>query len=186
MLNTVFPPWPSVTEQELDAATRVLRSNRVNYWTGDEGRQFEREFAAWSRTGYAVAVANGTVALDLCWIALGLQPGDEVIVTSRTFLASASSILLGGGTPVFADVDRDSQNVSVETVEPLITAKTKAILCVHLAGWPCDMPGLRTLADAHGLALVEDCAQAHGAASRGSRSVAGGMWRPGRSVRTRS
>lgn len=163
MLNTPFSPWPSYSAQEATKAAEVIISNKVNYWTGQEGKNFENEFAKFSNSEYAIAVSNGTVALDLAWLALKISEGDEVIVTSRTYLASASSIVQAGGTPVFADVDLDSQNVTVETVEPLITKNTKAICCVHLAGWPCDMKALRKLATAHGIMLVEDCAQAHGA-----------------------
>lgn len=167
MLNTPFSSWPSYTQEEADAVSCVLLSNRVNYWTGQECREFEREFAEFSGTDYAVAVANGTVALDLALKALGIGAGDEVIVTSRTFLASVTCIVNAGAWPVFADVDADSQGISAETVEPLITGKTKAILAVHLAGWPCDMDGLNELACHHGLSVIEDCAQAHGATYKG-------------------
>jgi dTDP-4-amino-4,6-dideoxygalactose transaminase len=163
MLNSGFSPWPSFDEEEVNAVSAVLKSNRVNYWTGEEARQFEREYAEWTGTKHAIALANGTVALDLAWKALEIGPGDEVICTPRTYFASVSSIVLAGAKPVFADVDPDSQNITPESVEPLITAKTKAILCVHLAGWPCDMAGFRALADRHKIAVVEDCAQAHGA-----------------------
>lgn len=167
MLNTSFSPWPSYTQEEADAATQVLLSNRVNYWTGQECREFEREFAEFAGTDYAVAVANGTVALDLALKALSIGAGDEVIVTSRTFLASVTCIVNAGAWPVFADVDADSQGMSAETIEPLISEKTKAIIAVHLGGWPCDMDGLNELACRHGLSVVEDCAQAHGATYKG-------------------
>lgn len=167
MLNTPFPPWPSFTEEEADAVKQVLLSNRVNYWTGQETREFEQEFAAWAGTKHAVALTNGTVALDVALIALGIGAGDEVIVTSRTFLASVSSIVNTGATPVFADVDRDSQNISPETISAVLTPRTKAIVAVHLAGWPCEMDGLMALAEQHGLYVIEDCAQAHGALYRG-------------------
>lgn len=170
MLNGPFSPWPSFSEEETEAVARVLRSNKVNYWTGQETRSFEREFAQWAGAGYAVAMANGTVALDAVWRVLGIGPDDEVITTPRTFVASASSVAMAGGKPVFADIDRDSQNITPETVAPLINDRTRAILCVHLAGWPCDMEGFRKLADDHGIAVVEDCAQAHGA-TIGGRSV---------------
>lgn len=163
MLGTAFAPWPSFTPEEVDAVARVLASNRVNYWTGQEGRSFETEFAQWCGVPHAVAVMNGTVALDLCWHALGIGAGDEVIVTPRTFLASASSIINAGAIPVFADVDRDSGNITPESAGKVISPRTKAILLVHLGGWPCDMEGFQALATAHGLKLVEDCAQAHGA-----------------------
>jgi dTDP-4-amino-4,6-dideoxygalactose transaminase len=170
MLNTPFSPWPSFTEQEAEAARRVLLSNRVNYWTGEEGQNFEREFAAAIGAEHAVAVANGTVALDLAWIALGLGRGDEVVVTPRTYIASVSSIVNAGAVPVFADVDRDSQTITAETVQRVLSPRTRAILCVHLAGWPCEMDALGDLARSRGVHLVEDCAQAHGATYRG-RSV---------------
>ncbi len=167
MLNTPFSPWPSYTQEEADAVSRVLLSNRVNYWTGQEGREFEREFAEFSGTDYAVAVANGTVALDLALKGLGIGAGDEVIVTSRTFLASVTCIVNAGAWPVFADVDANSQDITAETVAPLITENTRAIIAVHLAGWPCDMDGLNELACHHGLSVIEDCAQAHGATYKG-------------------
>lgn len=149
---------------------RVVASNRVNYWTGDETRQFEKEFAAWCGTSHAVAVMNGTVALDLALNGLGIGPGDEVIVTPRTFIASASSVVCAGATPVFADVDRDTQNITSQTIAAVLTPRTRAVICVHLAGQPCDMDPILELAKKHGLKVIEDCAQAHGARYQG-RSV---------------
>jgi dTDP-4-amino-4,6-dideoxygalactose transaminase len=163
MLNTPFSPWPSFTQEEADAVQRVLLSNRVNYWAGSECRDFEAEFAAFAGTHYAVALANGTVALDAALRALGIGAGDEVVVTSRTFLASASSIVSVGATPVFADIDRDSQNITAEMVAQVLSPRTRAIVCVHLAGWPCDMDPIMALACEHDLFVIEDCAQAHGA-----------------------
>ncbi|MFV8836448.1 DegT/DnrJ/EryC1/StrS family aminotransferase [Aquisalimonas sp. APHAB1-3] len=159
--------WPRFEEDERAAVERVLRSGRVNYWNGEEGRAFEREFAAFHQAPFGVAVANGTVALELALHALGIGPGDDVVVAPRTFLASASSIVVRGARPVFADVDRDSGGITAETVRAALTPKTRAILAVHLAGWPCDLGALRALADEHGLALIEDCAQAHGATWNG-------------------
>ena len=167
MLNTKFAPWPSFTEEEANAVRDVILSNKVNYWTGQETRSFEKEFAAWAGTEYAVALANGTVALDLALKALQIGAGDEVIVTSRTFLASVSSIVNAGAVPVFADVDLDSQNITPESIQRVLTARTRAIICVHLAGWPCDMDPIMALADAHDLKVIEDCAQAHGALYKG-------------------
>lgn len=167
MSNTQFPPWPSFTQEEADAVSRTLLSNKVNYWTGNECREFEKEFAAWCGTEYAVALANGTVALDVALKALGIGQGDEVIVTSRTFLASVSCIVTAGATPVFADIDRDSQNITAATVAPMITTRTRAIICVHLAGWPCEMDEIMQLAAEHKLYVIEDCAQAHGATYKG-------------------
>ncbi|WP_448567841.1 DegT/DnrJ/EryC1/StrS family aminotransferase [Thalassotalea ganghwensis] len=167
MLNTHLSPWPSYSEQEIDAVNRVLRSNKVNYWTGQEGRLFEKEFAEFCQSQYAIALANGTLALDLALHALDLGEGDEVIVTSRTFIASVSSIINCGAMPVFADVDLDSQNISATSIAAHITPKTKAIVCVHLAGWPCDMDEIMALAKQHNLYVIEDCAQAHGATYKG-------------------
>lgn len=167
MLNGSFTPWPSFTKEEADAVSRVLLSNKVNYWTGQEGREFEREFAAFAGTEYAIAVGNGTLALDLALKGLGIGAGDEVVVTPRTFLASATAVINAGATPVFTDVDSDTQNITPETVTAVITPKTRAVLCVHLAGWPCDMDGMMALADERGLFVIEDCAQAHGATYKG-------------------
>jgi len=163
MLNTPFSPWPSFDEEEQAAVARVLASNRVNYWTGDEGREFEREFAAWVGVPHAVAVANGTLALDLALRALEIGPGDEVVVTPRTFIASVSTVVNAGATPVFADVDRNSGNISPATIAPVLSERTKAIIPVHLAGWPADMDGILSLARPRGIRVIEDCAQAHGA-----------------------
>ena len=167
MLNSAFEPWPSFTQAEADAVSKVLLSNKVNYWTGQECREFEKEFAQFSGTKHAVAVANGTVALDLALKALGIGAGDDVIVTSRTFLASASSIVTAGANPIFADVELDSQNISRRTIEAVITPNTKAIICVHLAGWMCDMDPIMQLAEEKGIFVIEDCAQAHGARYKG-------------------
>lgn len=167
MLNTAFEPWPSFTQEEADAVSQVLLSNKVNYWTGQECREFEKEFARFAETQYAVALANGTVALDVALKALGIGAGDDVIVTSRTFLASASSIVTAGANPVFADVELDSQNISARTIEAVLTPNTKAIICVHLAGWMCDMDPIMQLASAKDLYVIEDCAQAHGARYKG-------------------
>lgn len=170
MPNTSFSPWPSFTPEEADAVQRVLLSNKVNYWTGTECREFEKEFAAWAGTRYAVALANGTLALDVALKALGIGPGDEVIVTPRTFIASVSCVVTAGATPVFADVDADSGNLTAETIQAVLSPRTKAVICVHLAGWPCDMDPIMALAERHGLKVIEDCAQAHGARYKG-RSV---------------
>ncbi len=170
MINGPFSPWPYFTEEEANAVRDVLLSNKINYWTGQECREFEQEFAAFADAEYAIALANGTVALDLALKGLGIGPGDEVVVTPRTFLASVSSIVTAGATPVFADVGRRCQNITPATVREVITPRTKAIVCVHLAGWPCEMDGFMELAEEHGLYVIEDCAQAHGALYKG-RSV---------------
>ncbi|NVZ86818.1 DegT/DnrJ/EryC1/StrS aminotransferase family protein [Pseudomonas yamanorum] len=167
MLNTPFSVWPSFSSEEGDAVKNVILSNKVNYWTGQECRELEKEFAAWSATQYAIALANGTVALDLALKALGIGTGYEVVVTPRTFLASVSSIVNAGAIPVFAEVDKDTQNITAETIRAVLTPKTRAIICVHLAGWPCDMDPIMALAEQHDLKVIEDCAQAHGASYKG-------------------
>jgi dTDP-4-amino-4,6-dideoxygalactose transaminase len=165
--ESTVSPWPFYTKEEADAVHNVLLSNKVNYWTGTECRSFEKEFAAWCHAEYAVALMNGTVALDLAFKALDIGVGDEVIVTSRTFIASVSSIVNAGAIPIFADVSTDSQNITPESVREKITSKTKSILCVHLAGWPCEMDEMMALANEFNLFVVEDCAQAHGAKYKG-------------------
>jgi dTDP-4-amino-4,6-dideoxygalactose transaminase len=164
-----FPegPWPYYDHDEVKIAQQILESGKVNYWTGVECREFESEFAAYHTVEHAVALANGTLALELALKVLGVGRGDEVIVTPRSFFASASCVIQAGAIPVFADVDRDSQNVTAATIEEKITSKTKAIIPVHLAGWPCDMPSIMELAGKHGLLVIEDCAQAHGAQING-------------------
>jgi dTDP-4-amino-4,6-dideoxygalactose transaminase len=170
MLKSSFLPWPSFEKEEADAVHGVLLSNKVNYWTGNKCREFEKEFAAWCGTNHAIALANGTLALDAALKALDVVPGDEVIVTPRTFIASVSCVVNAGATPVFADVEIDSGNISARTIESVITPRTKAVICVHLAGWPCDMDPIMDLAKKYGFFVIEDCAQAHGARYKG-RSV---------------
>jgi len=138
--------WPCLADEEIHAAMKVLRSGKVNYWTGDEGRLFEKEFAEFTHCKYAVALANGTVALEAALRALGVGPGDEIITTARTFIASASCAVAVGARPVIADVDRDSQNLTTHTIRAVLTRKTKAIVAVHLAGWPCEMDDIVDLA----------------------------------------
>lgn len=161
--TTPLALWPSFSQVEIDSAVVPLRSGKVNYWTGTEGREFEKEYAAFVGSRHAIAVANGTLALELALYALGIGPGDEVITTSRTFIASASCIVMRGATPVLADVDPVSQNLTAESIKAVLTPRTKAIIAVHLAGWPCDMDSIMSLAREHGLKVIEDCAQAHGA-----------------------
>ena len=167
MLNTQFSPWPKFTKEEADAVSKVLLSNKVNYWTGNECKEFEKEFAEFCETKYAITLANGTLALELALMALNIGKGDEVIVTARTFIASVSSIITVGATPVFADVDAVSQNITAKTISAVLTNKTKAIICVHIAGWPCDMDSIMALAKTNNLKVIEDCAQAHGAKYKG-------------------
>lgn len=168
MLNTPFPPWPSYSKEEADAVHSVLLSNKVNYWTGKETREFEFEFAAYTDCKHAIALANGTLALDLALKALGIGAGDEVVVTPRTFIASISSVVTAGATPVFADVDPNSQNITAESIAAVLTDKTRAIIVVHLAGMPADMDPIMALARQQSLKVIEDCAQAQGATYKGA------------------
>jgi hypothetical protein len=161
--KVTFPSWPYFAADEIEAASAVLRSGKVNYWTGEEGRQFELEFAEFCGAKHAVCLANGTLALELALQVMGIGPGDEVVTTSRTFIASASCVVMRGARPVCVDVDRDSQNITAETIRHAITPRTKAIIAVHLAGWACDMDSILALAARHGLKVIEDCAQAQGA-----------------------
>jgi dTDP-4-amino-4,6-dideoxygalactose transaminase len=162
-----FAPWPSFSHDEKAVVMRVLDSGKVNYWTGDEGKRFESEFAAFTGCKHAIALANGTVALELSLQVLGIGPGDEVVVPSRTFIATASSVVSRGATPVVADVDRNSQNLTADTIRAVISPRTRAVIPVHLAGWPCDMDPILELAREYQLRVIEDCAQAHGATYKG-------------------
>ncbi|MDB5101685.1 MAG: Glutamine--scyllo-inositol transaminase [Cyanobacteria bacterium RYN_339] len=162
-----LPPWPTFAPDEIAAVTAVLQSGKVNYWTGNEGRLFEQEYAASLGMPHAIALANGTVALELALYVLDIGPGDDVVTTCRTFIASASAAVMRGARPIMADVDRDSQNVTAETIAAALTPATKALIVVHLAGWPCDMDPILALARERGLYVIEDCAQAHGATYKG-------------------
>lgn len=158
-----FPSWPYFAEDEIAAVTEVMRSGKVNYWTGEHGRAFEKEFAVACGCQHAVAVSSGTVALELALRSLGIGAGDEVMTSSRTFIASASCIAMCGAVPVFADVDRESQNITAETIAAALTPRTRAVIAVHLGGWPCDMDSILDLARKRGFFVIEDCAQAQGA-----------------------
>jgi hypothetical protein len=164
-----WPQWPTFASDEVEAAAHTLRSGKVNYWTGEEGRAFEREFADYVGVDRAIACSNGTAALELALLGLDIGPDAEVLVPSRTFIATASAVVARGARPVVADIDRDSGNVTVRTLEAALTPSTRAVIVVHLGGWPCDMDEIAAFCRAHDLALVEDCAQAHGAAIAGRR-----------------
>lgn len=166
-LEAPWAPWPRFDEPQIDAVAEVLRGGRVNQWTGEKVRSFEQEYATSLGRAHAVALMNGTVALELALAVIGVGPGDEVITTPRTFIASASAAVLAGATPVFAEVDRDSGNITAATIEPLINERTKAIVVVHLGGWPAGMSEIMRLAEQHGVVVIEDCAQAHGAMNAG-------------------
>lgn len=162
-------PWPNFTDEAIEKVQSVLRSGKVNYWTGQECRLFEEEFAAYIGTRYAIALANGSVAIELALHVLGIHSGDEVVTTCCSFIATASSVVLCGARPVFADIDPVSQNITAETIARVLTPRTKAIIVVHLAGWPCEMDPILALAREQGIPVIEDCAQAHGATYKGRR-----------------
>jgi dTDP-4-amino-4,6-dideoxygalactose transaminase len=165
-MTTPMPPWPSYTPDERAAVDAVLASGKVNYWTGTEGREFEREYASYLGLRHAIALANGSVALELALRMWGIKAGDDVIVSPRTFIASASCAVLLGARPIFADVDRDSGNITAETIERVLTPQTRAIIPVHIGGWPCDLDPVVELAKPRGIRILEDCAQANGARYR--------------------
>ncbi len=170
---TTLPPWPIFEADELAAVEAVLRSGRVNYWTGDQCKLFERAWSDYHGGIHSLAMANGSLTLDTALKVLGIGAGDEVIVSPRSYVASAMCAVLAGATPVFADVDANSGNMTVASMEAVRTSRTKACIPVHIAGWPCDMPAISAWAAQHGIHIIEDCAQAHGAHIDG-RSV--GTW----------
>ena len=159
--------WPFYAEDEIAAAVEVLRSGKVNQWTGGTVEAFQHACTERFQGGHGIALANGSVALELALRAFGIGPGDEVIVSPRSFMASASCVCLVGATPVFADVDRDSGNITADSIAAVLTERTKAVIPVHIGGWPADMPAIMALAAERGLKVIEDCAQAHGAAIAG-------------------
>ncbi len=162
-----FKKWPYFDDADIQTVSDILRSGKVNRWTGSKNIEFEAEICRSVQCKYAIALANGSLALELALVAADVKEGDEVITTCRTFMASASSAVMRGAIPVVADVDLDSQNITAETIEKCITPKTKAIIAVHHAGWPCDMDAIMALAKKYNLFIIEDCAQAHGAVYKG-------------------
>lgn len=162
-----FANWPSFDVGDVKAVCEVLRSGKVNRWTGAKNSEFEESICAATGSKYAIALANGSVALELALMACGVGEGDEVVASCRTFVASASCAVMRGAKPVVADVDLNTQNITAESIEKCITPRTKAIIAVHHAGFPCDMDSLQALAKKRNLFLIEDCAQAHGAVYKG-------------------
>lgn len=160
-------PWSFFEPDEIEIVTRVMQSGKVNYWTGTEARDFEREYADYLGVKHVIALHNGTVAIELALYAFGIGTGDEVITTPRTFITSANAVVMQGAVPVFADIDPVSQNITASTIQNVITSKTRAIIVVHLAGYPCDMDSIMELAKKYNLIVIEDCAQAHGAFYKG-------------------
>ena len=159
--------WPQFNDQMIKDVEQILKSGKVNQWTNDTVKKFEQKFASYFKCNYAVAVFNGTVALELCIKTLGLKEGDEIIVTPRTFIASASCAAWYGIKPVFVDVDYNSQNITLNSIMNAITENTKAVILVHLAGWPCEVEEICQFCRSKGIYVIEDCAQAHGAKYKG-------------------
>jgi dTDP-4-amino-4,6-dideoxygalactose transaminase len=162
-----FPPWPHFFDDEIEEVEKVLREGRVNYWTGTRGREFQESFARFCCAKHGIAVMNGTAALHVALAAAQIGPGDEVIVPPRTFIATAFSVLHQNAVPVFADIDLRTQNIDVHSIRERITERTRAIICVHLAGLPCDMDPIMELAAEFDVKVIEDAAQAHGAKYKG-------------------
>ena len=158
--------WPLITQPMVNSVSEILQSGKLNQWNNNTVKEFEKKFAHKFGVNYAIAVFNGTVALELCVKTLGLKKGDEIIVTPRTFIASASCCAWYGITPIFVDVDLNSQNITLETIKSAITDRTKAVILVHLAGWPCDLEEICKFCRDKGIYIIEDCAQAHGAKYR--------------------
>ncbi len=162
--------WPQFDEKAINAVQEVLRSGKVNYWTGKKGMEFEEKFADWQGCKYAINTTNGTSALHVALTALGIGPGDEVIVPSYTFIASSFSIVQSGAIPRFADVNIDDHCISIESAEKLVNERTKAIMPVHLYGNVCDMDDLLAFAKKHNLYVVEDFAEAFGGSYKGRKT----------------
>jgi len=162
-----LPRWPHFDDEQITATSGVLASGLTNYTNGPHGRAFEAAFAARHGSPHGLAVANGTVALELIAAAIGLGPGDDVVVTPRSFIASIASFARLGARPIFADVDPDSQAITAESISAVLTPRTKVIMPVHLAGWPAEMPAIMDLAGPHGITVIEDASQAHGATVAG-------------------
>lgn len=154
--------WPAYSKKEIDLITKISKSGRVNQWTGEYIKKFEKKYSRYFNLKYSVAVSNGTVGLEAALYALNLKKQSEVIVTPRSFIASASAVLKMGHRPIFSDIDLYSQNIELEQITKVVTKKTKAIICVHLAGYPTRMQEIMTFAQNKNIYVIEDCSQAHG------------------------
>jgi dTDP-4-amino-4,6-dideoxygalactose transaminase len=155
--------WPNYSRNLILKVNKVLKSGKINYTTGPYGKKFEKNFSKFVGNKYSVAICNGTVALEVAIKSLKLPKNSEIIVTARSFFSSAACIVNTGYTPIFADVDLSTQNISIENIKKKLSKKTKAIICVHLAGLPCEMNDISKLAKEKKLKIIEDCSQAHGA-----------------------
>lgn len=161
--------WPYYSGDEKKIVNQTLSSGKVNYWTGNLCRKFETDFSNYIGTNYAISLNNGTVAIELALMAMNISNGDEVIVTPRSYVASVSSVVNVGAKPIFADIDPQSGNLTSETISKVISKKTKAVICVHITGIPCEMDKIMSLAKKMNLKVIEDCSQAHGAEYKGKK-----------------
>jgi len=162
--------WPKFDEKAIKAVEEVLRSGKVNYWTGPKGMEFEKKFAAWQGSKYAISVNSGTSALHVALACLGIGPGDEVIVPSYTFIATSFSVVQAGAVPRFADVNLDDHCINLESAERLVTSRTRAIIPVHLYGNVADMDSIMAFAKKHNLVVIEDNAEAFGGEYKGRKT----------------
>src|SRR5689334_17629651 len=169
-VRDALPHWPSFDENAIKSVEQTLRSGKVNYWTGKQGMEFEKRFAEWQGSKYAISVATGTAALHVALNSLGIGPGDEVIVPSYTFIATSFSVVQAGAIPRFADVNIDDHCLNVESAEKLVNERTKAVMPVHLYGNVCDMDAIRAFAKKHNLFVIEDNAEAFGGVYKGRKT----------------
>jgi dTDP-4-amino-4,6-dideoxygalactose transaminase len=165
-----FPNWPQFDPKVFEAVVEVLKSGKVNYWTGELGMKFEQAFADWCGAKFAISTTNGTSALHTALAGLGIGPGDEVIVPSYTFIATSFSVCQAGAVPVFADVEKNSHTLDPADVEAKISGRTAAIMPVHLYGVIANMGPILAIAKKHNLAVIEDSAQAHGGKWNGKKA----------------
>lgn len=159
--------WPIVSKQEKILINRVLNSNKLNYWTGHNCKLFEKEYSNFFNKKYGISVCNASVGLDISLKALNLQKDSEVIVSPRSYVSSASCVINNNLKPVFADIDINSQNMCPKSIKQLINKKTKVIILVHLAGYPCEMNEITSIAKKNNIFLIEDCSQSHGSSYYG-------------------
>ncbi|MCL2323987.1 MAG: DegT/DnrJ/EryC1/StrS family aminotransferase [Actinomycetia bacterium] len=167
LIDRALPAWPQIPEEGIEAVAAVLRSGRINYWTGAETRLFEAEFSAAHEGASALAVSSGTLALELALRSFGVGAGDEVIVPSRTFIATAGAVVAVGATPVIADIDPTTGALTPLSVARRLSPRTRAVIVVHVGGYPAPVAGIRALCEQLDVVVIEDCAQAQGARAGG-------------------
>lgn len=168
-IDFAIPGWPQFSEKTIKEACKPLETGKVNYWTGTKGMEFEKKWAEYNGSKFAISTSNGTSALHTALAAAGIGPGDEVIVPSYTFIATSFCVVQAGAIPVFADVNRDDHCISAEDIRKKITDRTKGIIPVHLYGNIVDMDPIMQIAKENDLFVLEDCAQAHGGEYKGKK-----------------